>query len=194
MSSRDIVIGGVTFNKNDVKSSQVVKKDGQELNSVFLKDGTHLEFPTQSKENEAIVHQQFGTKKVTRATGNKHVPVRVDTVEDRSYRETTIERMSDTKITGTANKDVYTLKGCKDSKVDVSHNDRKLDEVTIVDSRAKSIFGHVVDGHSSGKTYTSSGNEISLNKDDKATVKNNNREHWYEGEVKTKKGPGTVKE
>ena len=52
-----IKIGGVQFNKADIKSSEVIVKDGKKVNSVFLQDGTHIEFPTQSENNQSSVSQ-----------------------------------------------------------------------------------------------------------------------------------------
>ena len=56
-----VKIGGVTFNKADVKSSEVIVKDGKKINSVFLQDGTHVEFPTQSADNKSSVSQNNST-------------------------------------------------------------------------------------------------------------------------------------
>ena len=56
-----VKIGGVTFNKADVKSSEVIVKDGKKINSVFLQDGTHVEFPTQSENNQSSVSQSNHT-------------------------------------------------------------------------------------------------------------------------------------
>ena len=55
---QNVKIGGVTFNKADVKSSEVIVKDGKKINSVFLQDGTHVEFPNQSANNKSSVSQQ----------------------------------------------------------------------------------------------------------------------------------------
>ena len=48
--NNNINIGGVKFNKTDVVKSEVVKKDGKELNSVFLRDGTKMVYPNQAEK------------------------------------------------------------------------------------------------------------------------------------------------
>ena len=52
-----INIGGVKFNKNDIKSSEKIQKDGFQLISVFMKDGTKVVFPNQSAKNESAITQ-----------------------------------------------------------------------------------------------------------------------------------------
>ena len=39
--NNSINIGGVRFNQQDVKKSEVVKQGDKQMNSVFLNDGTH---------------------------------------------------------------------------------------------------------------------------------------------------------
>ncbi len=50
-----INIGGVRFDKKDVKSSEKIEQDGKVLNSVFLRDGTHMKYENQASKNESIV-------------------------------------------------------------------------------------------------------------------------------------------
>ena len=47
LDNNNINIGGVRFNKDDVQKSEVIKKDGKEMNSVFLNDGTQVVYPNQ---------------------------------------------------------------------------------------------------------------------------------------------------
>ena len=59
--SNSINIGGVKFNKADIKSAGTVEREGKTLNSVFLKDGTQVVFPNQSEKNESSVEQHNKT-------------------------------------------------------------------------------------------------------------------------------------
>ena len=43
--SNNINIGGVRFNKQDVAKVETIKQNGKVMNSVFLRDGTHMVFP-----------------------------------------------------------------------------------------------------------------------------------------------------
>lgn len=56
MGENDISIGNVRFNKNDVKSKSVsIDKDGDNIYSVFLKNGTSISFRKQDKDANASV-------------------------------------------------------------------------------------------------------------------------------------------
>jgi len=145
MTDKVFNIGGVQFNKNDVKKSEVINKDGQEINSVFLRDGTHVEFPTQNKENDAKVSVEeilklnksaIGFNVITKELApNKIQRPWVVPLNDREIKtgdfQVKFERIDDAVITGTKNKDSYNLEGCKNSIVDLSQQDNNTDKVKI---------------------------------------------------------------
>ena len=111
--------------------------------------------------------------------------------------------MNGAKITGTDKQDDYTLKGCRNTKVDVSQNDGARDVVTIKDDdkneHYRGIFGnrepvpsgnqHSVDG----KVFVSGNNEVKQNKEDITYVRKNNPSLWN-GAYDEHKGKGSVKE
>lgn len=208
-----ISIGGVSFNKNDIKSSEVIKQDGKEMNSVFLRDGTHLVFPNQAEKNESYVQM---TDKVEHKNGpvgyslskgkfgiNYGVdPTMVD-VSGKTVKTGDVSidfyRMKDAQITGTEKADDYTLSGCRSSKVDVSQDDNKKDIVNVKDddSTSKSFFGIKLDKspqkHSKDKVFVSGNNQVNQNENDFTYIENDNagifERHWN-----TVKGKGTVQE
>ena len=119
--SNNISIGGVKFNKHDVKKSEQIEQDGKILNSVFLKDGTQIVFPEQKAEDKVSVEQYNGH--------NHNEYDDLYTAED--YR-TKIFHMSDAKVIGSKKEDEMYLFGCKNVNVDVS-NDYNRDFVSIKD-------------------------------------------------------------
>ncbi|MBR2526547.1 hypothetical protein IKE67_08805 [bacterium] len=145
VDNNTIIIGGVTFNKNNVKSSEVVVKDGQEINSVFLQDGTHIEFPTQSAENRASVSQsdtssvepdlRYG---VNPLNGEVEPHIWFEDVPDASRKQTLFEGFDGAVITGTDRQDSYTLRGCRNTEVDLSQDDGQAD--TVTDEPSGGIF------------------------------------------------------
>lgn len=194
--SNSINIGGVKFNKADIKSAGTVEREGKTLNSVFLKDGTQVVFPNQSEKNESSVEQHnHVTSKPVQKYG-MHMSVDgememgwymgTERTEHPDKKVTTFNRMAKAEITGTENEDRYYLEGCKDSKVDVSQEDGYNDYVNVSDNtRIKSLF--------STETYESSGNEVKLNYGDEAITKNDEK-GWFKPDYKKQTGPGTVKE
>ncbi len=164
-----VKIGGVTFNKADVKSSEVILKDGKKINSVFLQDGTHVEFPTQSADNKSSVSQNNSTYSepayefgYNMRSGKFEPHWTVKEYEDPSKKITNFHRMSGATITGTENEDTYNLYGCSNSKVDVSQNDGKADTVRDSKDHTGSLFG--------GTDWTHDNNTFKLGESDNATV------------------------
>lgn len=132
MSDNCVNIGGVRFNKQDVSKTEVIKQGDQQMNSVFLNDGTHIVYPEQDAKNDASVMQNYGKKSqwVPNNRGSNSAFVSV-TEEDTSYRETTFNKLEGAQITGTEGRDDYRLKGCKDTNVDISQDDGVKDSVTV---------------------------------------------------------------
>ena len=192
--NNSISIGGVKFNKADIKSSEVIKQDGKTMNSVFLKDGTHIVFPNQAEKNGSSVTQEnLVTYKPKIDYGiswqNDFEPdfyIKNERTEHPDKKITTFNKMAGAQITGTENEDRYDLYGCNNSTVDVSQNDGKKDNVTVKDHyKSTSLFG--------SETFESSGNKVKLGDGDIATTK---KEHsgWLESKYKQVEGPKTVKE
>ena len=124
-----INIGGVRFDKQSVQTSEVVQKDGQQMNSVFLNDGTQVVYPNQDAKKEATINQSFEINMVDIRRGPQdHEKV---WVENKDKATTTFNNLENAQITGTDKKDNYKLNGCKDIKVDISQDDNKKDKVTI---------------------------------------------------------------
>ena len=55
--NNDVNIGGVNFRKDNIKSSEVIERDGEQFNSVFLNDGTHIVYPDQDTSKNSTVVQ-----------------------------------------------------------------------------------------------------------------------------------------
>ena len=138
LDNNNINIGGVRFNKQDVQKSEVIKQDGKEMNSVFLNDGTQVVYPNQKAENDASIMQKNGTTYTweTNPRGNNATYTSVGH-EDPSFKETTFNKLEGAQIIGTQGKDDYRLKGCKDTKVDISQNDGVKDNVEVGKYKAK---------------------------------------------------------
>lgn len=131
-NNQSINIGGVRFNSQDIKKSEVIKQDGKEMNSVFLNDGTHIVFPNQDAKNDASIMQQNGHKSVPRENSHYNRSLQFyDIVEDPSFKETTFNKLDNAQITGTDGKDDYRLRGCKDTSVDISQDDGVEDKVSV---------------------------------------------------------------
>ena len=191
MSDNTIKIGGVKFNKADVKSSEVIVKDGKKLNSVFLQDGTHVEFPTQSEENKSSVTQ--GNHTYSQPSYNHGFNPRsgkieghwtMETKENPSIKVTNFNRMTGAKITGTENEEHYHLNGCTNSEVDLSQNDGKQDMVYEHSSHTGSLFG--------GTDWEHGNNTYKLGNSDVADVAGD-ESSLFPGKHKHYKGEGTFK-
>lgn len=186
-----IKIGGVQFNKADVKSSEVIVKDGKKVNSVFLQDGTHVEFPTQSEENKSSVTQ--GNHKYSQPayshgfnprSGKVEGHWTMETKEDPSIKVTNFNRMTGAKITGTENEEHYNLNGCTNSEVDLSQKDGKTDRVYEHSSHTGSLFG--------GTDWEHGNNTFKLGDSDVADVAGD-ESSLFSGKHKHYKGEGTFK-
>ena len=187
-----VKIGGVTFNKADVKSSEVIVKDGKKINSVFLQDGTHVEFPTQSADNKSSVSQ--ANHKYTQPAykygynvrnGKFEYHLTYEEKEDPSKKVTDFHRMSGAKITGTENEDTYNMYGCSNSMVDVSQNDGKSDSVQDSKGHTGSIFG--------GTDWSHDNNTFKLGESDSAIVTQDTflpKNKKYKGEGTYNSGTG----
>ena len=184
-----IKIGGVSYNKETVKSSEVIVKDGKKVNSVFLKDGTHIEYPTQSENNKSTVSQSDHTysKPVTNfgynfRTRRFEEHLTYETVKDPSVQVTNFNRITNAKITGTENSEHYHLNGCTNCEVDVSQNDGKPDKVVENTSRTGGLF--------TGTDWKHGNNTFKLNDSDTAEVRND--DEFFPDNVGFK-GKGTFK-
>lgn len=146
----DLNIGGVNFRKDDVKSSEVISREGEQLNSVFLNDGTHIVYPDQdASKNSTVV--QYDLSKVYGSNQNGDFYYK-------GLKSTDFERISGAEITGTDARDTYVLRGCDNTKVDFSQHDGKRDKVIQKDSKYN------------GEKYKSRNNTVTLGeKDDKVT-------------------------
>jgi len=155
-----VSIGGVRFNQQDVKKSEVIKQNGQEMNSVFLNDGTHVVYPNQNPENQSSIMQQNGNKVVQVPSHGGNLMYLNQTVEDPTFKETTFNKLDNAQITGTEGKDDYRLKGCKDTSVNISQKDGVEDNVSVRKYKAKG----------EEKRY-SSGVTIAMTENDNASVR-----------------------
>lgn len=181
-------IGGVNFNKKAVKSSEKIKQGEKELNSVFLNNGTKLVYPNQDKNGKSEV--KINEIKKTIPTGMSispngtvnagltpgSVPLNM-TVGSGNYR-TTFNNLIDTKVTGTDKKDTYNFKGCINTNVDMSQNDKKTDITSFEDS----------------DEYRSMNNQVKQNDEDVAGFINREKEGFFDSKYKKVKGSGTFKE
>lgn len=178
-----IKIGGVTFDKVDVKSSETILKDGKKINSVFLQDGTHIEFPNQAAKNQSSISQEnyktsdfsygFG---YNMRSGEFEPHLSTTTKEDPSRKVTNFNRMSGAKITGTEKEDSYFLSRCCDTTVDLSQNDGKSDYVMDKGSRTGSL--------SEGTRWKHENNTFKLGDSDRADKIEDSlfkKDHYYKG-------------
>ena len=215
--NNNINICGVRFNKNDVQKSEVIKKDGKVMNSVFLRDGTHVVFPSQAAKNESVVemHDKTKTQKspfgYSVADGEFGIDYGTDptmiNIGSKEVKTGNVDidfyRMSGAEITGTDKQDDYTLKGCRNTKVDVSQNDGARDVVTIKDDdkneHYRGFFGNrepvpMKNQHSvDEKVFVSGNNEVKQNKEDITYVRKDNPSLWN-GVYDEHKGKGVAKE
>ncbi len=215
--NQSINIGGVRFNKQDVQKSEVIRQDGKIMNSVFLRDGTHMVFPNQADKNESVVemHDKTKTQKspfgYSVADGEFGIDYGTDpTMINFGKKEVKtgdvdidFYRLNGAQITGTSKKDDYTLKGCRNTRVDVSQNDGSRDVITIRDDNQnehyRGFFGnrepvpmgnqHSVDG----KVFLSGNNQVKQNEEDATYVRKDNPSFWN-GAYDEHRGKGSVKE
>ncbi len=125
----NVNIGGVNFRKDDVKSSEVISREGEQLNSVFLNDGTHIVYPNQDEsKNPTVAQYELQNMAGSHKDGGLHY------YSTGNY-STDFERISGAEITGTDKKDTYVLRGCDNTKVDFSQKDGKRDKVIQKDSK-----------------------------------------------------------
>ena len=127
----NVNIGGVNFKKDNVKSSEVIERNGEQLNSVFLNDGTHIVYPDQdSSKNPTVAQYDLVNMGGNNHDGDLHY------YKTGNY-STDFERISGAEITGTDARDTYVLRGCDNTKVDFSQQDGKRDKVIQKDSKYK---------------------------------------------------------
>lgn len=184
-------IGGVKFNTADIKSSGTVVKDGQELNSVFLQDGTHIEFPTQPAENEAAVSQDRSYTTIgygypnggyNPTTGGGAADGPYFGTEQVTIKGTYFERINGATITGTDKRDNYTLQGCSHTVVDLSQDDNQNDSVTDEASRTGSIFNGQRWPHKDNTYHLGEGDEATAVREDSPFPKRYKGEGTYRTE------------
>lgn len=212
MADNNINIGGVKFNKSDVAKSEVVKNDdGKVSYSVFLRDGTKMVYPKQADKNESVVSMFDKTYKSPYGYSVADDKFKMDygidpTMINPEYKTGEVKidfyRLNGAEITGTNNKDNYTLRGCRNSKVDVSQNDGKGDFVRIKndgnnhgrrlfsDKKVKGKYQHSKDG----KLFLSGKNEVKQNEHDKTFTLNKNRQSTSDPNFDIHSGKRTVKE
>ncbi len=83
-------IGGVLFNKNEIKESRIRNKNGEKINTVFLKPGLKLEFPDQTDPNKKPTVESMGLQDEWYNPDRSHI---------------IINDLENAKIYGTKNKD-----------------------------------------------------------------------------------------
>lgn len=214
--SNNINIGGVRFNKQDVAKVETIKQDGKVMNSVFLRDGTHMVFPNQASNNESVVSMHDKLKKEKSPFGysiandefgiDYGIDPTMINIGGKYVKTGNVDidfyRLKGAKITGTNKQDDYTLHGCRDTKVDVSQNDNARDVVSIKDDKNehyRGLFGTrepvpFENQHSKdGKVFVSGHNEVKQNKEDASYTKKENPSFWN-GRTEVHRGKGTVKE
>jgi len=173
--TNNIKIGEVSFNKKDIAKTEKTQKDGQTINTVFLKDGTKLSYPEQNPENNANVSVFDKTDIQVFYSGDQEVYTEMSN----GKFEVHFTKLDSAEITGTKNEDHYRLKGCKDSKIDISQNDGKADKVQMLDD--PSVFG---------KVRKSSGNEVSFGKGDIVETPKRDVAKWYQSKTTTHRSKG----
>lgn len=114
MGENDISIGNVRFNKNDVKSSSVKQDaDGDNIYSVFLKNGTQIKFRDQKADSKA------------------QVTIGYDMGNENKYG-TAFSGIKGLSIQGSNSDDYYHLRDCDYYIVDVTGGGK--DEVRVVNT------------------------------------------------------------
>ncbi len=143
-------IGGVRFSTSSIKSSEKIVHRGVEMNSVYLNDGTNIQFKDQDPENEAKVRDYSAENKDSAdkkakmqetIEENMNKPSRARKNLDLPEGRIVFENIKGGIINGTYDKDDYVLSGCQDILVDVAQEDGKQDKVFLHDSEV-TIFGN----------------------------------------------------
>jgi len=111
MPGDNIIIGGVSFRKRDVKSSEIKYQGGTNMNTVFLRDGTKIQFNDQTTENARVI---IGTDTVNGKHGIKFSNVSLFSLQ------------------GTDNKDYYYLNNSSVHSFDLSGDTGNSDELRFV--------------------------------------------------------------
>ena len=102
-----ISIGNVTYSQDEVANHTIKEQGKQKIHCVWLKNGLSLEYPRQEGEGGSVMVIHNG---------------------DTWFRD-----LNGATIRGSKNRDLFTILGCKNSKVDIS-GDEKLfggDEVFV---------------------------------------------------------------
>lgn len=209
-----INIGGVSFNKKDVESSEKINKNGKQINSVWLKGGTNIQFPNQAAGNEAIVDTKLDKhgkiygitltdKKEVYTYGEKdgrttiwyyvdggRVPYNkshsVMKTSDETFDEVKADfyRINGAKITGTEAEDRYELYGCRNTVVDMSQDDGNEDFVAIHPSDKTEGVYKSEHPHSSGRDKKSDHNVVYQNEYDTTDIKGGTATLYGKGKIK----------
>ena len=99
-----VSVGGVAFNKQDIKSVGAYEHDDVVYHNVVLKNGTSVSFPEQDEDNYPAIYR-----------------------DNNGYK---FEGLYGALVQGSDNRDRYTLNGCKNTLVDVGGDDR-IDRVLV---------------------------------------------------------------
>ncbi len=99
-----VSVGGVAFNKEDIRSVNAYTHEDVQYHNVILSNGTSVTFPEQDDDNYAAVYR-----------------------DNNGYK---FEGLSEAFIEGSDNRDRYTLNGCQNTSVDVGGDDR-IDKVLV---------------------------------------------------------------
>lgn len=139
--SEQIKIGNVNFYSSDVKTSNVIYKNGEKINCVFLKNGTKLEFKDQKADSKASVKMGY------------------DSGNDNKYG-TGFIGIKGLSIEGTQSSDYYHLTNCDDYNINVENGGK--DEVRIHDMSNK-VNGTINADHNDKITFSNNDKFINMN-------------------------------
>ena len=142
-------IGNVSFSRDEVASHNVIEQNGKKIHCVWLKNGLSLKYPRQKGEGGCVeVHSNsfFGK-------------------ENTWFRD-----LHNATIRGSKNLDYFSIYGCKDSKIDVSGDEKLIggDQVFVSqDLSNKNVVVKRDDGDKiiippSGTNYTDTRYEFNI--------------------------------
>jgi len=162
--------GGVKVDANRVAKFGKTNQGGAKRFTIDFKDGTRVEYPAQNPKNKSDIRIFDYAQGATRME---------------------VRNMAYAKITGTPKRDDISMRGCRNSTVDVAGGGK--DVVTLTDN----LFG---DKH----PLPSSGNKVIQDKDDETVLKTTDYKSEYrkhnpgdkvgENEFNIVKGEGVVSE
>lgn len=103
-----VSVGGVAINRSDIASANTYSQDNMIYNNVVLNNGTSLTYPNQYEGRYPVIYKGQG-----------------------GY---VIEGLENAYIVGSNSRDKYTLKGCRNTTVDVG-GDERIDNVFVTKYR-----------------------------------------------------------